>query len=141
MDRPTALSGVLDEEGARRRIDAAADHDLGGPIGQHQTERALVCDLPLRPGRGRERIGAQRPEAALQVRNEPGEHLLALDRPAGYLAEARHGRREIGREFGRRPVGVDADPDHDSEHWQRPVDGQPTSERADAPSVALEPFG
>ena len=70
--------------------------------------------LPGDPVADVETAGAERLHACLEPRQEAVEQKGEADRsPVRCVAEARHRRREVDREVGGGPVGVDADSHHD----------------------------
>ena len=103
------------DEGTGRRVEAERAHVLGLGAVALEPDDPAGRDLACRPVVHREAPGAQRLHARLQAREEAVEQQGPLDRPAtARLREARHCRRDVGREVRARPAGVDPDPDHDA---------------------------
>ncbi len=104
---------ILDDEPAAGDVHAERADDRRAAVRRLEPDRPAVRQLAVDP------VGdVEPPRLAMGDRAglEPGRERLeeqgAVDRPAaGGLAQAGHGRRQLGREVGRRPVGVQADPD------------------------------
>ena len=119
---------ILDQQGAAsRRRRRAAPHRRPAPSGADERDRSR----PVVSWRSVQSATSNAPRAEPvdpdleRSRNAVEQRLASIGPAAGGLAQASHRGRELRREVGGRPVGVDADPDDDA----RVVASQPVASR------------